>query len=34
MLLCNWVAINVTFGCMTKNGMGCEQIKMEFAPPR
>jgi hypothetical protein len=30
----NWVAIKVVFGCIMKNGMGCERIKMEFAPPR
>jgi hypothetical protein len=33
-LLRNWVVIKVIFGCMTKHGMGCERIKMEFAPPR
>jgi hypothetical protein len=33
-LLHNWVVIKVAFGCMTMHGMGCEQIKMEFAPPR
>jgi hypothetical protein len=30
----NWVAIKVVFGCILKHGMGCEQMKMEFAPPR
>ena len=30
----NWVAIKVAFGCIMKHGMGCERIKMEFAPPR
>jgi hypothetical protein len=34
MLLHNWVVIKVVFGCMMKYEMGCEQIKMEFAPPR
>jgi hypothetical protein len=34
MLLRNWVVIKVVFGCMMKHGMGCEWIKMEFAPPR
>ena len=33
-LLRNWVAIKVVFGCMMKHGLGCERIKMEFAPPK
>jgi hypothetical protein len=33
-LLCNWIVIKIVFGCMTNHGLGCEQIKMEFAPPR
>ena len=33
-LLRNWVVIKVVFGCMMKHGLGCERIKMEFAPPK
>jgi hypothetical protein len=33
MLLYNWVVTKVVFGCMTKHGIGCERIKMEFTPP-
>jgi hypothetical protein len=33
-LLHNWVVIKVVFGWMMKYGMGCEQIKIEFDPPR
>jgi hypothetical protein len=33
-LLHNWVVIKVDFGCMMKYVMGCEQIRMEFTPPR
>jgi hypothetical protein len=33
-LLRNWIVIEVVFGCMMKHGMGCERIKMEFAPPK
>jgi hypothetical protein len=33
-LLHNWIVIKVVFGCMMKHRMSCEQIKIEFAPPR
>ena len=33
-LLRNWVVTKVAYRCVMKHGMGCEQIKMEFAPPR
>jgi hypothetical protein len=33
-LLHNWVAIKIVFECMMKHEMGCEWIKMEFAPPK
>jgi hypothetical protein len=33
-LIRNSVVIKVVFWCMMKHGMGCEQIKMKFAPPR
>jgi hypothetical protein len=32
-IVCNWVVINVVFGCTMKYKIGCEQIKMEFVPP-
>jgi hypothetical protein len=33
-LLHNWVVIKVVFEYIMKHGMGCDRIKMEFAPPR